>query len=72
MSTNGALSKMPSGRYEYPTIEEAEFTAESAFSTAVRLSYWAVRVGRAKLKLARFPVMPTETGRRDIMLTLPP
>ena len=65
-------TQMPNGRYEYPTAEEAEFTAEFAFGTAVRLSYWAVRMGRAKLKLARHPIMPTETGRRDIMLKLPP
>lgn len=63
--------QMPNGRYEYDTAEEAEFTAEFAFATAVRLSYWAVRVGRAKLRLARHPIMPTETGRRDIMLKLP-
>ena len=62
----------PDGRYEHPTAEEAEFTAESSFGAAVRLPYWAVRTGRAKLKLARHPIMPTETGRRDIMLRLPP
>ena len=62
----------PTGRWEYPTGEEAEFTAELAFGTATRLSFWAVRMGRAKLRLARFPITPTETGRRDIMIRLPP
>ena len=61
-----------SGRYAYPTKEEAEFTADLAFAVAIRLSAWAVKRGRAKLSLPRWTIKPQETGRRDFLVSLPP
>ena len=62
----------PSGHgWVYPTSEEAEFTAEMAFLCAVQLSVWAVKTGRARLWIPRWPPRPCETGRRDLLLQVP-
>ncbi len=37
----------------YPSQHEAEYTAWFAFQVAVAISYWAMRVGVAKLQLHR-------------------
>ena len=63
--------KMKDGRWWYPTAEEAEFTADLCFYLAVAMSHWAVRVGRAKLRLPRFSVVPQETGDRVAWLKFP-
>ena len=52
------------GRYVYPTKEEAEYTAPFVFAVAVSVSWWAVRVGRAKLAVPRMPT-PCCVGRRE-------
>ena len=41
------------GQAIYPSKEEAEYTAVLAFAIAVAASWWAGRVGRAKLHVAR-------------------
>ena len=59
-----------SRRY-YPTKEEAAYTAGLAIRSALALSWWAVRVGKAKLKLPAVP-RPQCTGDRTSWLQLPP
>ena len=59
------------GQRVFPSHEEAEYTAPLAFAIAVSTSWWAVRVGRAKLRVPRMP--PTETvGRREHWLHYDP
>ena len=43
---------------------EAEYTAALAFSIAVAASWWAARVGKARLKVPRMPAIET-VGRRE-------
>ena len=50
--------------------EEQEFTAELAFAIAVALSWWAVRVGRAKLAIKSMP-RPEEVGSRMGWTSIP-
>ena len=59
-----------SRRY-YPTKEEAAYTAGLALRAALALSWWAVRSGRAKLRLPSVP-RPQCTGDRVSWLQLPP
>ncbi|CAE7815841.1 unnamed protein product [Symbiodinium sp. CCMP2592] len=44
------------GKHWFPSQEEAEYTAPLAFAIAVSASWWAARVGRAKLAVPRMPV----------------
>ena len=48
----------------YPSKAEAEYTAALAFSIAVAASWWAARVGKARLKVPRMPAIET-VGRRE-------
>ena len=59
------------GRWQYATGGEAEFTAELAFAIAIALSEWAVRTGRAKLRIPARPPGPVEYGDRTVMLRIP-
>ena len=43
------------GKWVYPALEEAEYTPSLAFTMAVATSFWAIRVGRAKLRVFRYP-----------------
>ena len=59
------------GQRIFLSHEEAEYTAPLAFAIAVSTSWWAVRVGRAKLRVPRMP--PTEAvGRREHWLHYDP
>ena len=59
------------GQRIFPSHEEAEYTAPLAFAIAVSTSWWAVRIGRAKLRVPRMP--PTEAvGRREHWLHYDP
>ena len=51
------------GRW-YPSKAEAEYTAVLAFSIAVAASWWAARVGKARLTVPRMPAIET-VGRRE-------
>ena len=51
------------GAMIYPSSGEAEYTADLAFAMALALSWWAVRNGRAKLRVPRAPVA-SEAGKR--------
>ena len=59
------------GRWRYPSHGEAEYTAELAFRIAVSMSWWAVRVGRAKLRVPWAP-QAQEAGNRVGWAKLPP
>ena len=48
------------GRTVFPSKEEAEYTAPLAFMMATSASWWAVRLGFAKLKVPRGP--PIQCG----------
>ena len=61
----------PQGKWIYPSSGEAEYTADLAFSVAVALSWWAVRVGRAKLQVPRAPIVQ-DVGNRIGWPDLPP
>ena len=52
------------GQRVYPSHEEAEYTAPLAFAIAVAASWWAARVGKAKLHVPRMPAFQCH-GRRD-------
>ena len=62
-STTEWQSRVVNGQMSFVTKGEAEYTAELAFAIAVAMSWWAVRVDRAKLKLTPMP-QPNETGDR--------
>ncbi|CAJ1339037.1 unnamed protein product [Effrenium voratum] len=52
------------GRHQFPSKEEAEYSATLAFAIAVSVSWWAVRDGHARLHVPRMP--PLEAcGRRQ-------
>ena len=51
------------GRWVYPSSEEAEYTATLCFAIAAATSWWAVRVGRAKLRVLHMPVKDETTPR---------
>ena len=55
----------------YPSAEEAEYTAPLAFAIAVSVSWWAARVGKAKLAVPRMP-LPGCVGRREAWLSFDP
>ena len=59
------------GQVFYPTSEESAYTAGLAVRVAIAVSWWAVRTGRATLKLPRVPP-PVCHGRRDEWLRLDP
>ncbi|CAE7363164.1 unnamed protein product, partial [Symbiodinium sp. CCMP2592] len=59
------------GKHWFPSQEEAEFTAPLAFAIAVSASWWAARVGRAKLAVPRMPV-PGCVGRREAWTSFDP
>ena len=59
------------GRRHFPSAEESEYTAELCFAIATAASWWAVRVGHAKLYVPRSP-SPSCTGHRDHWLDLDP
>lgn len=59
------------GRTVYPSKEEAEYTAVLAFAIAVAASWWAARVGRAKLQAPRLPQFEC-VGAREQWLDLDP
>ncbi|CAE7812806.1 unnamed protein product [Symbiodinium sp. CCMP2592] len=59
------------GRHWFPSQEEAEYTAPLAFAIAVSASWWAARVGRAKLAVPRMPV-PGCVGRREAWTSFDP
>ena len=52
------------GKRHFPSAEESEYTAELCFAIATAASWWAVRVGHAKLYVPRSP-SPSCTGHRD-------
>ena len=59
------------GKWIYPSSAEAKYTAHLAFSVAVALGWWAVRLGKAKLKVPRLPVVQ-DVGNRVGWPDLPP
>lgn len=59
------------GQRYYPSKEEAEYTAALAFALATAASWWAVRMGKATLKIPRMPAMECY-GRREHWLELDP
>ena len=59
------------GERIYPSKLEAEYTAPLAFAIAVAASWWAARVGRAKLHVPRAPSISC-VGRREHWLSLDP
>ena len=59
------------GQTIYPSKEEAEYTAVLAFAIAVAASWWAGRVGRAKLHVPRLPQFEC-VGAREHWLDLDP
>ncbi|CAE7538614.1 unnamed protein product [Symbiodinium sp. CCMP2592] len=59
------------GKHWFPSQEEAEYTAPLAFAIAVSASWWAARVGRAKLAVPRMPV-PGCVGRREAWTSFDP
>ena len=59
------------GKRHFPSAEESEYTAELCFAIATAASWWAVRVGHAKLYVPRSP-SPCCTGHRDHWLDLDP
>ena len=63
--------KDEAGKWYFSSHEEAEYTAHLAFGIAVSLSWWAVRVGKAKLYAPRMPKME-HTGCRVGWADLPP
>ena len=50
--------------YRYPQKEEAEYTACLAFHISVAFSWWAMRTGRAILRVPRCPLVSTVGDRR--------
>ena len=59
------------GRHQFPSQEEAEYSATLAFAIAVLVSWWAVREGHARLHVPRMP--PLEAcGRRQHWLDIDP
>ena len=59
------------GQRVFPSKEEAEYTASLAFGVAVSASWWAARMGLAKLHVPRFPFVET-AGRREHWLQIDP
>ena len=59
------------GQRVFPSKEEAEYTASLAFGIAVSASWWAARMGLAKLHVPRFPFLET-AGRREHWLQIDP
>ena len=59
------------GQRVFPSKEEAEYTASLAFGIAVSASWWAARMGLAKLHVPRFPFVET-AGRREHWLQIDP
>ena len=59
------------GQRVFPSKEEAEYTASLAFGIAVSASWWAARMGLAKLHVPRFPFVET-AGRREHWLQINP
>ena len=59
------------GQRVFPSKEEAEYTASLAFGVAVSASWWAARMGLAKLHVPRFPFVET-AGRREHWLQIGP
>ena len=57
------------GQAVFPSKEEAEYTAPLSFAIAVAVSWWACRVGKAKLHVPRMPVVERH-GRREHWLHL--
>ena len=51
------------GARRFATKEEAEYTAELAFAMAVALSMWAVRVGKASMRIPLL-ISPSAVGTR--------
>lgn len=52
------------GKAVFPSKEEAEYTAPLAFAIAVSVSWWACRMGKAKLHIPRMPAVERH-GRRE-------
>ena len=59
------------GQRVFPSKEEAEYTASLAFGIAVSASWWAARMGLAKLHVPRFRFVET-AGRREHWLHIDP
>ena len=59
------------GQRVFPSKEEAEYTASLAFGIAVSASWWAARMGLAKLHVPRFPFVES-AGRREHWLQIDP
>ena len=57
------------GKVVYPSKEEAEYTAPFAFHVAVACSWWACRLGFAKLHVPRGPPIQC-VGRREHWLDI--
>jgi hypothetical protein len=49
-------------RWTYPSAAEQEYTAELAFAIAVAASAWAVRAGRASMRIPRWRPDPGSSG----------
>ena len=63
--------KGKNGAMVYPSSGEAEYTADLAFGMAVALSWWAIRTGRATLRVPRAP-SAQEAGNRVGWPDMPP
>ena len=59
------------GTRVYPSHEEAEYTACLSFAIAVAASWWAVRMGKARLHVPRMPLFQC-AGRREHWLHIDP
>lgn len=63
--------RLSNGEVKLVANEEKEYTAHHVFYMAVQVSIWAVRTGRAKLRLPRLRILPVETGSRLLWHKLP-
>jgi hypothetical protein len=63
-SSDEWTSRRVEGKWHYPSKEEAEYTAELAFQTAIALSMGAAATGKFKLQIPE-PLTPCATGSRQ-------
>ncbi len=64
--------QLDNGQWWAPHRDEAEYTAELAFHIAVSGSYRAARLGHAKIKIPRQPVIPSNAGDKVRWIEWPP
>ncbi len=58
--------------FEFASHEEMEYTAHQVYYLAVQCSIWAIRTGKAKLRLPKLCILPVEVGPRVLWHKLPP